>query len=82
MPNPAAFVVDASIVVRVLVGGPFEDACQAFLDRCVTQDTRLLAPTCLYSEVANALYHLCLAKPPLPVLQMSEAIGIGRQGED
>jgi predicted nucleic acid-binding protein len=71
---PAVFVVDASIVVRWLVGGPFEDACQAFLDRCVARDARLLAPTCLYSEVANALYRLCLAAPPLPVILPSEAI--------
>jgi len=73
VPDPAAFVVDASVVVRFLVGGPFEEACQAFFDRCVALDMRLLAPTCLYSEVANALYHLCLAKPPAPVLQVSEA---------
>ena len=72
----AAFVVDASVIVRVLVGGPFEDACQAFLDRCVARDARLLAPTCLYSEAANALYRLCLAKPPAPVLQVSEATGL------
>lgn len=78
MPDPAAFVVDASVVVRVLVGGPFEDACQSFLGRCVARDARLLAPACLYSEVANALYHLCLAKPPAPILQASEAKGFVR----
>lgn len=72
---PAAVVVDASVVVRWLVGGPFEEACQTFLDYCVASNTRLLAPTCLYSEVANALYHLCLATPPRPVLLSSEAIG-------
>jgi len=74
----AAFVVDASVIVRVLVGGPFEDACQAFLDLCVARDARLLAPTCLYSEAANARYRLCLAKPPAPVLQVSEATGFVR----
>jgi predicted nucleic acid-binding protein len=71
---PGATVVDASVVVRWLAGGPYEEACNAFLDYCVAQDTRLLAPTCLYSEVANALYRLCLATPPLPVLALDEAI--------
>ena len=65
---PGAAVVDASVVVRWLVGGPFEEACNAFLDWCVAHDTRLLAPTCLYSEVANALYRLCLSAPPRPIL--------------
>ncbi len=73
VPAPSAFVVDASVVVRVLVGGPFEDACQAFFDQCVALDARLLAPTCLYSEVANALYHLCLARGPAPILHIGEA---------
>ncbi len=74
----AAFVVDASVVVRWLVGGPFEEACNDFLDHCVAHDARLLAPTCLYSEVANALYRLCLATPPLPVLALDEAIDFVR----
>jgi predicted nucleic acid-binding protein len=59
----AAFVIDASVVVRWLVDGPFSAECCAFLDRCGARDARLLAPSCLYSEVANALYRLCLAPP-------------------
>jgi predicted nucleic acid-binding protein len=78
VPKAAIFVVDASIVVRWLVGGPFEEECQSFLDRCVARNARLLAPTCLYSEVANALYRLCLAAPPLPALAPSEAIAFVR----
>src|SRR6185437_16040367 len=39
-------------------------------------DVRLLAPTCLYSEVANALYRLCLAKPPISTLLPEEAIAL------
>jgi len=58
-----ALVVDASVVVRWLVDGPFSTECLAFLDHCGAHDVRLLAPTCLYSEVANALYRLCLAPP-------------------
>jgi len=77
VPAPG-FVVDASVVVRWLVDGPFSDECQAFLDRCGALDARLLAPTCLYSEVANALYHLCLARPPLPTLLPDEAIDLVR----
>jgi len=77
VPAPG-FVVDASVVVRWLVDGPFSDDCQAFLDRCGARDARLLAPTCLYSEAANALYHLCLARPPLPTLLPDEAIDLVR----
>jgi len=61
----SAFVVDASVVVRWLVDGPFSTECRAFLDHCGVRDARLLAPSCLYSEVANALYRLCLARPPI-----------------
>lgn len=64
MPGSQVFVVDASVVVRWLIGGPFAEECQVFLDRCSELNARLLAPTCLYSEVANALYKLCLARPP------------------
>jgi len=64
----SAFVVDASVVVRWLVDGPFRRECDAFLDRCSLLDARLLAPTCLYSEVANALYRLCLAPSTLTPL--------------
>jgi len=64
MPGSLVFVVDASVVVRWLIDGPFAEECQAFLDRCSELNARLLAPTCLYSEVANALYKLCLARPP------------------
>lgn len=70
----SAFVVDASVVVRWLVDGPFSAECHAFLDRCGARDARLLAPSCLYSEVANALYRLCLARPPLPTLLLDEAV--------
>lgn len=76
LPDSAAFVVDASIVVRWLADGPFGEECRALLRRCAALDARLLAPTCLYSEVANALYHLCLARPPLPTLQRDEAIAL------
>lgn len=62
MPAPT-FVVDASVVVRWLVERPFTAECQAFFDHCGESDARLLAPSCLYSEVANALYRLCLAQP-------------------
>lgn len=81
MPAPA-FVVDASVVVRWLVDGPFSSECQAFLDRCGTLDARLLAPTCLYSEVSNALYHLCLARPPRPTLHPDEATALCRSLPD
>jgi predicted nucleic acid-binding protein len=70
----AAFVVDASVVVRWLVDGPFNTECQALLDRCGQIDARLLAPTCLYSEVANALYRLCLAPLTPPPLVLQEAM--------
>ncbi len=73
-----AFVVDASVVVRWLVDGPFGVECQAFLDRCGALDARLLAPTCLYSEVANALYRLCLAPVVPPPLVPREAIDLLR----
>jgi len=76
VPSPAAFVVDASVVARWLVDGPFSAECRALLRRCAALDARLLAPTCLYSEVANALYHLCLARPPLPVLPPDEAVAL------
>lgn len=72
MPVPA-FVVEASVVERWLVDGPWSDARQAFLGRCGALDARLLAPTCLSSEVSNALYHLCLTHPPLPTLRSDEA---------
>ena len=70
------FVVDASVVVRWLVAGPWNEECSAFLNRCGALDARLLAPSCLYSEVANALYHLCLARPPLPTLLPDEAVDL------
>lgn len=73
-----AFVVDASVVVRWLVPGPFTDACQALLERCGQLDARLLAPTCLYSEVANALYRLCLAPPPRVPLPLMGAAQLFR----
>lgn len=78
MPGPTAFVVDASVVVRWLSDGPFGEECRALLRRTAALDARLLAPTCLYSEVANALYHLCLARPPLPTLPPDEAIALVR----
>jgi predicted nucleic acid-binding protein len=77
-----AFVVDASVVVRWLVEGPFTDACQSFLDRCGQLDARLLAPTCLYSEVANALYRLCLATPPREPLPPPSAMRLFRSLPD
>ncbi|HZS92022.1 MAG TPA: hypothetical protein VFE42_31625 [Chloroflexota bacterium] len=63
-------------MVRWLVDGPFSAECQSLLDRCGRLDARLLAPTCLYSEVANALYRLCLAPvtPPPPVIQEAMAL--------
>ncbi len=70
----SAFVVDASVVVRWLVDGPFSAECRTFLQQCGARDARLLAPSCLYSEVANALYRLCLARPPVPVLAQDEAV--------
>lgn len=70
----SAFVVDASVVVRWLVDGPFSAECRTFLQHCGARDARLLAPSCLYSEVANALYRLCLARPPVPVLAQDEAV--------
>lgn len=82
MAGPPAFVVDASIVVRWLADGPFREECRALLRRCAALDARLLAPTCLYSEVANALYHLCLARPPHPVLPPAEAIALVRSIPD
>lgn len=82
MPTPVAYVVDASIVVRWLVDGPFREECRALLRRCAALDARLLAPTCLYSEVANALYHLCLARPPHPTLLPDEAIALVRSLPD
>jgi len=69
----SAFVVDASVVVRWLVDGPFRVECRAFLHRCGARDARLLAPSCLYSEVANALYRSCLARPPVPALLLHDA---------
>ncbi|HXT34009.1 MAG TPA: type II toxin-antitoxin system VapC family toxin [Chloroflexota bacterium] len=76
MPLPRAYVVDASVVVHWLVGGPYAQECQTLLVRCGDLDVRLLAPTCLYSEVANALYRLCLAKPPISTLLPEEAIAL------
>jgi hypothetical protein len=32
--DPVTFVVDASVVVRWLVVGPYEEECRAFLRRC------------------------------------------------
>lgn len=81
MSDPA-FVVDASVVVRWLVDGPFDDECQAFLYRCGQLDARLLAPTCLYSEVANALYRLCLAPPALNPLTPDGAMRLLRSVPD
>ena len=69
-------MVDASVVVRWLVPGPFDTECQAFLDRCSVLDASLLAPTCLYSEVANALYRLCLAPPPAIPLPLETAVAL------
>src|SRR5579864_5271502 len=77
MPVPA-FVVDASVVVRWLVPGPFSEECRALLDRCGALDARLLAPTCLYSEVANALYRLRLAPVVPPPLVPAEAVRLVR----
>lgn len=76
--TPNAFVVDASIVVRWLIDGPFGEDCRTLLLGCAALDARLLAPTCLYSEVANALYHLCLAQPPWPMLSRERAIALVR----
>jgi len=81
MPAPA-YVVDASVVVRWLVDGPFSAECQRFLDRCGERDARLLAPTCLYSEVSNALYRLCLAPVTPPPLVPSEAMNLLRSMPD
>jgi predicted nucleic acid-binding protein len=81
VPDPA-FVVDASVVVRWLVDGPYSTECQAFLDRCEQLDARLLAPTCLYSEVANALYRLCLASVTPPPLLPDEAMALLRSMPD
>jgi len=44
-----AVPLDASVVVRWLVGGPYAGECQTLLARCGDLDVRLLAPTCLYS---------------------------------
>lgn len=82
MADSVTFVVDASIVVRWLVDGPFGDECRMLLRRCGALDARLIAPTCLYSEVANALYHLCLTRPPLPTLPRDEAITLVRSLPD
>jgi hypothetical protein len=81
MPAPA-FVVDASVVVRWLIDGPFNEACHRFLDRCGDLDARLLAPTCLYSEVSNALYRLCLAPVTPPPLVPIEAMNLVRSMPD
>lgn len=78
----SAFVVDASVVVRWLVDGPFSVECRAFLDRCGARDAHLRAPSCLYSEVANALYRLCLARPPIPPLLLDEAVDFLRSLPD
>jgi len=78
----SAFVVDASVVVRWLVDGPFSAECRTLLDRCGARDARLLAPSCLYSEVANALYRLCLTHPPIPALLLDEAVDFLRSLPD
>lgn len=78
----AAIVVDASVVVRWMVGGPYSAECQGLLDRCEQLDARLLAPTCLYSEVANALYRLCLAPITPPPLLLDEAMTLLRSMPD
>jgi len=78
----SAFVVDASVVVRWLVDGPFSAECRTLLDRCGARDARLLAPSCLYSEVANALYRLCLTRPPIPALLLDEAVDFLRSLPD
>ena len=78
----SAFVVDASVVVRWLVDGPFSAECRTLLDRCGARDARLLAPSCLYSEVANALYRLCLTRPPIPALLLDEAVDFLRSVPD
>jgi predicted nucleic acid-binding protein len=81
VPAPA-FVVDASVVVRWLVDGPHKDACDQFLERCGLLDARLLAPTCLYSEVSNALYRMCLAPPSDASLTPSGAMRLFRSLPD
>lgn len=60
-----------------MANGPYSAECQALLDRCEQVDARLLAPTCLYSEVANALYRLCRA-PATPPLLVDEAMTLLR----
>lgn len=77
-----AVVVDASVVVRWIADGPYSAECQAFLNRCAQLDARLLAPTCLYSEVANALYRLCLAPVAPPPLLLDEARALLRSMPD
>jgi len=72
----SVFVVDASVVVRWLVDGPFSVECRTFLDRCIERDARLLSPSCLYSEVANAFYRLCVVQPPRPALVLDEAVDL------
>jgi len=76
MPTPPVFVVDASVVVRCLVPGPFYESCRTFLVRCGQIDARLIAPTCLYSEVANALYKLCMAPPSIGPLSLETATAL------
>lgn len=65
-----------------MVDGPYSAECQALLDRCEQLDARLLAPTCLYSEVANALYRLCLAPVTPPPLLLGEAMTLLRSMPD
>jgi len=77
-----AVVVDASVVVRWMVDGPYSAECQALLNRCEALDVRLLAPTCLYSEAANALYRLCLAPVTPPPLLLNEAMALLRSIPD
>ena len=81
MPAPV-FVVDASVVVRWLVDGPHKESCDAFLERCGQLDARLLAPTCLYSEVSNALYRMCLASQSDHSLTPSGAMQLFRSLPD
>jgi predicted nucleic acid-binding protein len=55
MNNSLAVCVDASIVVRLLIG-PEDAAVKHLWDSWSKQEAHLVAPTLLYYEVANGLY--------------------------
>jgi predicted nucleic acid-binding protein len=51
----AGYVIDASVLVEIFVGGPDRDLCMEFLDYAVEQKMTLHAPDTIYYEVAGAL---------------------------